>query len=92
MPEIKFTVTDERFNRIANALAGLNPIPEIELEVTEKTGRGKTKKTTVYKPEFTKKAWAKECVRRWIIKQVQRWEQKVEMEKAKKVSADDKLL
>ena len=61
MAQITFTIADAKIDRIKNALAGLYPIPMTD--------------DIPPVPQFTKTQWAKECVRRWIIKQVARWEQ-----------------
>ena len=63
--EIKFTIPDEELTRIVAAIKGLYPIPQIENP--EKLGN--------MIPEFTDNQWAKECMRRWIVHQVARWEQ-----------------
>lgn len=65
MATITFTIDNGKIDRIKDALAGLHPIPGSD-------GPGD--------PEFTKAECAKECARRWIIRQVARWEQKVARE------------
>lgn len=66
MAQIIFNIDNGKIQRIKDALAGLYPIPEIE--DPENPGE--------FIPEFTKSQWAKECVRRWMIRQVARFEQK----------------
>jgi len=73
MATIQFTITDEKVQRVKNAIAGLYPIPLIE----DPENPGK------FIPEFTKGQWAKEGVRRWLIRQVQRWETVSAVETAK---------
>jgi hypothetical protein len=70
MAQIIFNIEDTKIERIKNALVGLYPIPSIE--DPENPGQ--------FIPEFTENQWAKESVRRWIVKQVARWEQKQAMD------------
>ena len=70
MATISFTIDNGKIERIKDALAGLHTIPSIE--DPENPGQ--------YIPEFTTTQWAKECTRRWIIKQVARYEQKIAKE------------
>ena len=70
MATITFNIENGRIERIKDSLAGLYPIPTID----DPENEGETI------PEFTENQWAKECVRRWMIKQVARWEQKVAKE------------
>jgi len=65
MPQITFNISVEKLEKIKDSLAGLYPIPGIPDPNNPK----------LMIPQFTKSQWAKECVRRWIIKQVARWEQ-----------------
>jgi len=58
MTTITFTVPNEKVSRIVDAMEGLFPIPE----------------DTEGNPLFTKNQWAKEAMRRWIVKQVYRYE------------------
>jgi hypothetical protein len=65
MATITYTIAGAKIGLVADALAGLYPIPTIpdpndpEQQI----------------PQFTKNQWAKECGRRWYIKQVARWKQ-----------------
>ncbi len=59
MAQITFNIDDAKIPRIKDAMKGLFPIPE------DSNGN----------PLFTETQWAKESVRRFIVKQVQRWEQ-----------------
>jgi len=65
MATITYTIADAKIGRVADALAGLYPIPLIP--DPQQPGQ--------QIPQFTKNQWAKECIRRWVIKQVARWKQ-----------------
>ena len=65
---IVFKVPTAQLPRISDAMKGLYPIPIIN------TG---TDLNPVWEPEFTDNAWSKECIRRWVKRQVARWEQKI---------------
>jgi hypothetical protein len=65
MVQITFTIDDAKIDRVKNALVGFYPIPIIQ---DPENPMGQI-------PQFTENQWAKECVRRWIIKQVAQWEQ-----------------
>ena len=59
MATINFIIPDAKITKVITAMKGLYAIPN------DKDGV----------PLFTDAAWAKECVRRWIIAQVARYEQ-----------------
>ncbi len=67
MAQIIFTIDNGKIQRIKDALAGLYPIPQINEGTEDEPDM---------QPEFTKSEWAKECTRRWIIRQVARFEYK----------------
>lgn len=71
MATITFTIPNEKLLRITDALAGLYPIPQVNNGTEEEPDM---------QPEFTNNQWAKESVRRWIVRQTARWEQKVAKE------------
>ena len=81
MAVISFTISDAKVARVADALSGLYPIPTIP----------DPENPMHFIPEFTKNQWAKECVRRWIIKQVARWEQS-QAQKAIVYNEDNELV
>jgi hypothetical protein len=60
MATISFDIPDEKIDKVVDSLVNLFPIPLAEDKVT---------------PLFTQNQWAKECVRRWIVTQVARWDQ-----------------
>ena len=68
MAEITFTIPNEHLPRIVAAMKGLYPVPTVDVGTPEDPD---------FQPEFTDGQWAKEATRRWIIKQVQRWETKL---------------
>ncbi len=68
MVNINFTIDNGKIDRIKNALKSLYPIPTINNGTEEEPD---------IRPEFTDNEWAKECVRRWVIGQVARWEKKI---------------
>ena len=67
MVTITFTIPNDKLPNIVDAMKGLYPIPQIN------TG---TKQEPVWENEFTDNAWAKECIRRWVIEQVAGYNQK----------------
>jgi len=79
---ISFTIADGKVVRIIDAMKGLYPIPQIN------TG---TEEEPVMENEFADGAWAKECIRRWVLSTVARHEQKVARE-AIGYSPEDDLL
>lgn len=81
MAQITFTIDNEKIVLIISAMNGLYPIPQIN------TG---TEEDPVWENEFTNAAWAKECIRRWVIKQVARW---IQGEAIKEITySEDNLL
>lgn len=68
MSNISFTIPDDKISRVTDAMKGLFSIPKDE--------NGD--------PLFTDNQWAKEAVKRFIIGQVQRYEQMIAAEEAKK--------
>jgi hypothetical protein len=61
--EINFTIPDAKLPRVVDAMVGMFGV---EGEAPDEDGDGT--------PDFTPNQWAKECVRRWIIQTVRRWE------------------
>lgn len=61
---ITFTIPDDKIQRVKDALSGLFPIPLDDDN----------------NPLFTEGQWAKEKVKRWIVEQVNRWENKLAQE------------
>ena len=73
MAEITFTIDDDYLGRAKAAMKGLFPIP--------KDGNGD--------PEFTDNQWEKESIRRFIVRSVERWEEKVAKDAIVIESGDD---
>jgi hypothetical protein len=73
MATISFTISTENISKVAEAMAGLYPIPQISDPAWEDPQDGSTAPMV---PEFTPNQWAKEAIRRWVISQVARYEQK----------------
>ena len=67
MATIVFTIPNDKLDKIKDALKGLYPIPRINNGTEEEPDM---------QPEFTDGQWAKECVRRWIVRQTARFEQR----------------
>ncbi len=77
MANINFNVPSGKLPRIVVAMQGLYPIP------TDDDGN----------PSYTPSKWVKEAVRRLIIRDVRRWEQKVAVTAAQgSIGPDDGLL
>jgi hypothetical protein len=77
MASISFNIPDDKLPRIVAAMRGLYPVP-LDAEGT---------------PLFTDNQWAKEAIRRLVVRDVRRWEQKVASDAAiGTVTADDTLL
>lgn len=57
---IRFDIPSDKINQIVDAMSGLYPIPEDENDI----------------PLFSRSAWAKEAVRRNVIRDVRRWQRK----------------
>ncbi len=81
MAQIVFTIPSDKIGRVVTAMVSLYPVPLINLGDDENPD---------WVPEFTDSAWAKEVVRRWIIKQVHRWETKVAKD-AVSIDVDDDI-
>jgi hypothetical protein len=81
MATITYTIADAKIGRVADALAGLYPIPLIQ-DPNDPEQRI---------PQFTKNQWAKECIRRWVVRQAARWEQKVALD-AVEYNEEDNLV
>lgn len=77
MANINFTIPDEKLQRVVDALKGLYPIP-----VTD-DGSGNMI------PDFTDNQWAKEAVRRLVVRDVKRWETKIAQLAANQPADDD---
>jgi len=77
MAQINFDVSTEKLPRIVKAMAGLYPIPKDKDD----------------KSIFTEAQWAKEAIRRIVIREVKNWEQRsASIAAAEVITADDKLL
>ena len=63
--DVTITIPDAKKQRVIDAMKGLYAIPQIN------TG---TVDNPAWENEFTDGQWAKESVRRWIVKQVLRYE------------------
>ena len=77
--KITFTIENGKAVRLKNALCGLFPVPQIT----------DPKDDDKMIPEFTEAQWAKECVRRYLIKQVSRWERRKAIDDAKKTILEE---
>lgn len=71
MVNIIFTIPNEKIPRIREAMVGLFKIPRISDPSWVDPEDGS--KAPIIN-EFTDNQWAKESIRRWVIKQVRRWE------------------
>jgi len=91
--EITFTIDNAKLQRIADALKGLFPIPQIPDPNWVNPNPEWPGSVAPLINEFTDNQWAKEVVRRWIISQVRRYEAMVAAEAAKaNVVIDDSLV
>ena len=81
--QITFTVPDAQINRIIDTMKNLYAIPQIPIDPLD-PGKG-------FKNQFTDAQWGKECIRRWVIEQVQKWEQQKAMS-AVSVNQDDSII
>ena len=81
MAQINFTIPDAKLQRIVDAMKGLYPIPWIPDPQDPETEI----------PEFTDNQWAKEALRRLVVRSVSRWETKVAKDAAA-VSLDDGII
>lgn len=74
MAQINFNVPADKLPRIIAAMVGLYPVPTIPDPDWIDPGDGSEAPMV---PEFTDGQWAKEAVRRKVIRDVRRWEHKV---------------
>ena len=86
--EIKFTISEDKVQRVTNAMKGLYPIPQIP-DPEWKDPKDGSQAPMI--PEFTNGQWAREVVRRFIIQQVARWEQ-VEAQRNIKFQPDNTIV
>jgi len=90
MATISFNIPSEALPRIIAAMVGLYPIPQIPDPEWVDPGDGSEAPIV---NEFTDSQWAKEALRRKIIRDVRRWERKVATGIANNnVTEDDNLL
>ena len=90
MASINFIVPASKLPRIVAAMVGLYPVPQISDPKWVDPGDSSTAPMI---PEFTDAQWAKEAVRRLVIRDVRRWEHKVATEApGAGVTEDDDLL
>lgn len=90
MATINFNVPDAQLPRIVAAMAGIYPVPQIPDPDWVDPGDGSQAPMV---DEFTPNQWAKETVRRKIVRDVRRWEHKVAADAAASgVTEDDTLL
>jgi hypothetical protein len=87
--EIKFEVDDAKVQKVIDTMIWLYPIPEIDNPkfISEEETPNEPKKI----PEFTESQWAKESLRRFIIKQVQR-KDIYDAKSALNIAEDDSLV
>ena len=86
--KINFTIPEVKVQRVIDAMKGLYPIPQIDNPKWVDPEDGSSAPMI---NEFTDSQWAKESVRRWIVKQVARFE-KSEAIKNIKVPEDDSII
>lgn len=72
---ITFNIPDANVRIIRDALVGLYSVPTTTVDTTIDGVD-----TVLFVPNFTENQWSKECIRRWVIRQVRRWEQRVQVE------------
>ncbi len=82
MAKITLTIPDEKLQRVINATKWFHPIPQIN------TG---TEEEPVMENEFTDNQWAKESLKRYMIKQVRRFEIN-QAKEAVSIQADNELV
>ena len=80
--QITFTIPENKVQRVINAMKGLYPIPQIN---------NGTEETPNWENEFTDGQWAKESVRRLVIREVKRYETKKAYEQVA-VELDDEII
>ena len=90
MSEITFTIPTDKIQRVISTMKGLYEIPKIVNPEYDPENPGTTEPLI---NEYSDSEWAKEVVRRWIVDQVQEYEQRIAIEAAKdSVSKDDSLV
>ena len=80
MANINFVVPDGKIDRVKASMKGLYPIPVVDVGTPEEPD---------FQPEFTDGQWAKEAVRRFIIRSVARWETKLAKDAANVPQEED---
>lgn len=83
MAEIKFTIPDDKIQRVIDAMKGLYPIPQIP-----NPNYGEPNEPDRIN-EFTDAQWAKESVRRFIKRSVARYENRVAVDAIEYQEDDD---
>ena len=81
--QLTFTIPDTQAQRIIDTMKNLYAIPQVPVDPIDPS-KG-------MKNQFTDAQWAKECVRRWIVEQVQKWENQKEIVKVV-VAKDDSII
>ena len=90
MASINFNVPADKLPRIVAAMVGLYPVPQIPDPNWVDPGDGSQAPMV---NEFTNNQWAKEALRRKVIRDVRRWEHKVATDAAGgAITEDDDLL
>jgi hypothetical protein len=79
MATISFNIPNDKLSRIVAAMVGRHPIPQIPDLNQPIPDDGEP----IMIPEFTKAQWAKEAVRRWVIREVWEWERQEAVRAAK---------
>lgn len=92
MATISFTVPDAQLPRIVSAMKELYDIPTIPDPEWVHPGGSNPATGPPQVPEFTDGQWAKEAVRRMIIREVNRWERRVSSKAAEKATPKDNAL
>ena len=79
MKKITIDITDAKSTRVDDAIAGLFPIPSI----VDPGWKAKEGEEPPMIPEYTKEEWKVENVKRYLIRQLARYEQMIETKKIK---------
>jgi len=82
MNKLELAVNAGKSKDITDAIKGLYPIPQINVGTNEEP---------VWRDEFDEEEWVKEKTRRWLIKQVARYKQKVAVNAIKYEEENDLL-
>lgn len=83
MAKINFDVPEAKHPRVVAAMKGVYSIPEVNKGTVEEPDM---------QPKFSDEDWAAECVRQFILRTVQRYEQAQAIQAAKAgVSKDDDI-